>query len=696
MHIWQRAAVAAFLSVPVVGMGQSENLDNEQPAVEADEIVVVGRSITTRSTRIEVEREMIVDSARVLKDIPGANVNSNGLITGIAQYRGMYGDRVAVDIDQLGTVSGGPNAMDAPLSYMSPMITEELIVERGIASVSRAPESIGGYISTKIARGSFSADEFGISGTLGARYAGNGDVTTSVGRLTLADNKHRFSVVAESDSADDVATPVGRIRPSGLSRERYDASYGFAGEDSDLLLFAGRLDTLDAGTPALPMDIRYIKTDLYGIQFGRTISDMFDIEGRFAENDVEHMMDNFSLRGAPMPMRYRQNLAHGSGSQFYLAGLVQLEQSELRIGVDGINADHNSVIRNPNMAMFRIDNFTDVTRDILGVFAEWNRDFDSSNLEFGLRHKRAETDAGLVGAMGMPDPMGANVSMLADVFNNSERKQQWNSVDAVIKYRYAVSDHTEWLFELGSKTRAPSYQELYLWLPLQATGGLADGRSYVGDLALKEERSDEIVVGVTSELGRLSYSPQVFYRQVDNYIQGIPSTNMLANMVSIMMTGAPALQFSNVGAKIYGADVAWKFDLNDRWFIDGIASYSHGKRTDVSDNLYRLAPLNGSVGLTYVSDTWSLKPEVVMYAEQDKVSMFNNERPTPGYKLVNIAFAWDPSESLRFEARVDNLLNETYQDHLAGINRAMGSDIPVGESLYGTERTISAGVIFNF
>ena len=78
---------------------------------------------------------MLVDTATALKDIPGANVNRNGLITGIAQYRGMFGDRVTVGIDDLGIISGGPNAMDAPLSYMSPMITEELVVDRGIASV---------------------------------------------------------------------------------------------------------------------------------------------------------------------------------------------------------------------------------------------------------------------------------------------------------------------------------------------------------------------------------------------------------------------------------------------------------------------------------------------------------------------------------------------------------------------------------
>jgi iron complex outermembrane receptor protein len=693
MNTWQAAVIAVILFLPVASQGQEEKPDNVQAT---DEIVVVGRSIATSSMQIEVAREMLVDSATVLKDIPGSNVNSNGLITGIAQYRGMYGDRVSVAIDQLGVVSGGPNAMDTPLSYMSPMITEELVVERGIASVSSAPESIGGYINTKLARGDFSDGDLGVSGTLGTRYASNGGVNTSAGRLTLANDRHRVSLVAELDDGDDISTPAGEIRPSRLNRKRYDLSYAFGGEDNELLLFAGKMDTSDTGTPALPMDIRFINSDLYGLQYSTRLTDMVKLESRFAYSDVEHMMDNFTLRQAPMPMRFRQNLAHGSGSQFFLAGVFELQQSELRVGIDGIAADHDSVITNPNVAMFQVNNFNDANRDVLGVFTEWDREIGESNLELGLRYKRVETAAGTVGAMGMPEPMGSRVDILADAFNSATRDKSWSSVDAVAKFRYQSSERTEWLFEVGSKTRAPSYQELYLWLPLQATGGLADGRTYIGDLDLKQERSNEIVVGVTSDIGRLSFSPQVYFKKVDNYVQGTPSTNRLANMVSMMMSGAPALQFSNVDAEIWGTDFAWKFDLNDRWFLDGIASYSRGERTDVSDNLYRLAPLNGSIGLTYAADTWSIKPEVVLYAKQDKVSAYNNEQATPSYELLNIAFSWDPIEALRVEARVDNLLDETYQDHLVGINRAMGSDIPVGERLYGSERTLSAGVIFSF
>ncbi|HLU07640.1 MAG TPA: TonB-dependent receptor [Woeseiaceae bacterium] len=686
------AALAALMPLSALSAAEDSRDDRAMP----EEIVVLGRSVATTSTRVEVDREMLVDTARVLKDIPGANVNANGLITGIAQYRGMYGDRVAVDIDDAGIIGGGPNAMDTPLSYLSPMITGELVVERGIASVSRAPESIGGYIGTRLARGAFGDEDFGIAGTLGTRYSSNGNVSTSIGRMTLANQAHRATLLTEVDDGNTIDTPHGEMRPSGLHRERYDLSYGYRSANTDLLLYAGRLDTDDAGTPALPMDIRYIKADIFGAQWTRELNQALRIETRFTYNDVAHLMDNFGLREAPTAMRQRQNLANGSGSQFSLALVMNLDAADLRIGVDGILAEHDSVITNPNMAMFRVNNFNSIKRDVLGAYFEASVPRGDSRFELGLRYKEVSTDAGQVIAMGMPAAMQTPVGLLADAFNNSDRGHEHGSVDAVFKYLYRSSEHTEWSFELGSKSRAPSYQELYLWLPLEATGGLADGRTYIGGINLEPERSNEIVVGFSHDAGRFSVSPQFFYRSVDDYIQGVPSSNTIANMVSTMMSGELPLAFANVDAKLWGGDMAWQYTLADRWSLDGILSYVRGERRDTSDNLYRLAPLNGSIGLTYSAGSWWVKPELVAYAKQDRVSLYNSEQATPGYEVVNIAFAWEAGDSLRLEARLDNLLDETYQDHLVGINRAAGSDIPVGERLYGAGRTVTVGVIASF
>jgi iron complex outermembrane receptor protein len=271
-----------------------------------------------------------------------------------------------------------------------------------------------------------------------------------------------------------------------------------------------------------------------------------------------------------------------------------------------------------------------------------------------------------------------------------------NSLDGVIKYRHLFAAYAEWSIEVGHKSRAPSYQELYLWLPMEATGGLADGRTYIGNLDLREERSTELVLGISADSGRWSVSPQIFYKRVGDYIQGVPSTNMTANMVAMMMSGKLPLQFANVDAELWGLDTAWSYALGERLLLDGVVTVVRGRRTDVDDDLYRLSPFNGSVGLTYSGDTWALKTEVIGYADQENVSTYNDETETSGYWLTNLAFTWNPKSSLRAEARVDNVTNESYQDHVTGINRASGSDIPVGLRLFGAERTLSVGLIYSF
>jgi iron complex outermembrane receptor protein len=692
MQTWTSVAGAILLCLPFPA-----NADVAPPAgEEADEIVVVGRKVSTSSSQIVVEKELLVDTAAALKDIPGANVNRNGPITGIPQYRGMYGDRIAVDLDDLGVMPGCPNAMDTPLSYMSPMITEELVVARGIASVSLAPESIGGHIGTTLSRGEFSKDGARLSGLLGTRYSGNGNLSTSAARLTLSNERHRVSLVAEADSGEDIDTPKGRIVPTGLHRDRYDVSYGYADDRRQLLLFAGKLDTEDTGTPALPMDIIDIDTRLYGAEFGLDVSDTVALEARLAYNDVSHLMDNYSLREAPMAPMQRHNTTEDTGSQFSLTGIVDLPGSQLRVGLDGIAAEYDSIIRNPNNATFAVRNFTDINHDLRGLFGEWVREADSATIEVGLRLNRVEAKAGPVGATGMMGMMADQVAQLADDFNVADRSSSWDTVDAVVKYRRSFSPVAEWSVELGSKSRAPSYQELYLWLPLQATGGLADGRSYIGNLELRAERSRELVVGLAFDNGRFGFSPQAFYRDVADYIQGVPSSNPVANSVAMMMSGVPPLQFDNVAARIWGIDAAWRFELSPRLLLDGTITITRGRRADTDDNLYRQVPYNGSVGLSFQEETWSLRSELVGYMDQDAVSVYNAEQATSGYWLANLSFAWTPLGSLRIEARIDNLFDESYQDHVAGINRAGGSDLPTGVRLYGAGRTVTAGVIYSF
>jgi iron complex outermembrane receptor protein len=203
-------------------------------------------------------------------------------------------------------------------------------------------------------------------------------------------------------------------------------------------------------------------------------------------------------------------------------------------------------------------------------------------------------------------------------------------------------------------------------------------------------------VGLDWSAGALSVAPRLYYRRVDDYIQGVPATDMAADMIATMMSGGPALQFDNVDADLYGFDVAWRYAITDSLAIDGVASLVRGERRDADDYLYRLAPDNASVGLGYQRGRYTLRGEVTAYRRQDRVAAYNGETQTPGYALVNLEFGWSPLPSLTLEAAVQNLLDREYRDHLTGLNRAGGSDIPVGERLPGAGRSVAAGLTYRF
>ena len=164
---------------------------------------------------------------------------------------------------------------------------------------------------------------------------------------------------------------------------------------------------------------------------------------------------------------------------------------------------------------------------------------------------------------------------------------------------------------------------------------------------------------------------------------------MVANMVSNLLSGAPALQFNNVDAELYGVDASYGIIFDQNWRLDGSISYVQSQRiatgellSGVEDALYRVAPLNHQAVLSYQQDGLRLQLESVLYASQDKVSSFNNEQPTSGYGLINLRAHYNINSQATLSAGIENLFDKSYQDHLAGYNRIGSSDIAIGERLF--------------
>ncbi len=644
----------------------------------------------------------VPDLADWLTSVPGANVNSNGPVTGIAQYRGLYGDRVSATLDGHPVIGAGPNAMDTPLSYSTPLIVDSMTVYRGIAPVSAGINTLGGAIEVKMRKAeTMNAKEVALSGDIQAGYRSNNSAKTLSAVTNITQGNVAVLLYGNTQTGDSMESGDGTtIDPTDFDKVQLGGDIRYIKDDNEVGFSYHYTDTNDSGTPALPMDIEYIESHRI------TLDGAFNLDGWQGEwqlgyIDADHGMTNYLMRQNNDLTKYRLNTATADSSDFKLKLTKGFGFGELAFGVDGYFATHDSVITNPNNMMFKVVNFNDVEDNRYGIFTQWQNQFEQTNVQLGIRLKRAEANAGEVGSSMamMPNMMGTLVSEVRNNFNNANRKVSDNNVDIALNTQTTLSPNVSLSAGVGIKSRAPSYQERFLWTPMEATGGLADGHTYIGDINLKSETAYQVDLGLTYQDDKFMIAPHVFYQSIDDYIQGTPMgmADMSARMLANMMSGdANPLKFSNVDAKLYGVDLNSYYHINESFELSTIISYVQGERRDIDDNLYRIAPLNGQVNLRYSNEDWMVKTSLVMAAKQNDVSSTNGEQKTAGYGIVNIDAQYYVDNNLAIRFGVDNILDKNYQDHLGGYNRVKGTDIPVLSRLPSEGVSAWAEVTYSF
>ena len=139
---------------------------------------------------------------------------------------------------------------------------------------------------------------------------------------------------------------------------------------------------------------------------------------------------------------------------------------------------------------------------------------------------------------------------------------------------------------------------------------------------------------------------------------------------------------------MYGLDADYGWQLGERWRLEGVLSIVRGERRDISDDLYRISPDRLTLGLVYDRTSWSVRLEGEGIRQQSNVSDTNSEQETSGYGLVNLSASWQATDDIQVSGGIDNLFDRDYQQHLAGYNRVMGSDVTVGDRLPGVGRNL--------
>jgi iron complex outermembrane receptor protein len=686
----------SLLSLAVALTAATPAFAAEGDEQSADTIVVTAPRLTATDAATEADEELSTgpDGAAFIARQPGAAVVANGTLSGQVQMRGLFGERILLRINGQRFATGGPNAMDPAMHYAPMMLIDRIEIARGISPVRDGP-GLGGGVNTILKHARF-GDGSSLSPQidLTSQYRSVDDSVAIGGLVALASDSLRLGVIGSYEAGDDIRFPGGRIGSTSFHRTVYGVQAGFRAGPGEFSLEYRRQDTGRSGNPPFAMDIVYFHTDFARAGFEGDLNDDLRLEVHANYTGVSHRMNNYELRPAPIIAMTRQSDTYADTMAADASLRFGSADRHIRVGGDFELIDKGYVLYNPLSPAFFIHPLDRASSDRVGGFVEWRSGFGAIESELGLRIDRHGASTG-------PSRFGPGVPAgpvnLANAFALADRNWSGTSVDASLRL-WAEMDAFTPRLTLAHKTRAPSLIERYSWLPTEASGGLADGNIYVGDVNLKIEKAWIAELGVDWQ-GVTAYArPVIYYRRINDFIQGIPfdtTPGILNTPVEIVSNGSgdpTPLRFANTDARIWGADIAFGAKIAGPLRLDGVASYVRAERTDIADNLYRMAPANGRLAVSWEESRWSISVEGQFIARQHHVSATNTEAPSAGYVLANISGYWLIRDGVRLDLGIENLFDTYYLDHLAGYNRITGSDVPLGSRLPGAGRSAFARI----
>lgn len=664
-------------------------------------IVTAQRRHAIASDAIAAPRHIALpaDAAAIAARVAGGDIFGNGALSGQLSYRGLAGERVLGRVNGQRFATGGPNAMDPPLHYAPSILVERIDVARGVAPVAEGP-SLGGAINAQLVQAQFSEGEsFAPQVRLASQYRNVDNSYAAGGLAALANDTWRIGLIASREEGEDYRFPGGRAVGTLFARNLYGVHAGYRAAPGEFFLEYRRSETDPSGNPPFALDMVYFNTDFIQGGFRGEIASNVALDVRLGHVAVRHLMDNQTLRAPAAP-------APQARATFADADTITAEASlrfgrDLRyieLGGDAEITDRFVTITNPANAAFFIDSQPNVIAERVGAYLQWRGSIGIAEFEVGGRLDRTDQSAGIP-QLGSAVPMGPR--NLANAFIASSRAASDTTFDGVLRM-WLPGDAITPRISLARKSRVPSVLERFAWLPTEASFGLADGNIYVGNQALRPEVAYIAEAGFDFTNDWLTLRPTIFYRRVEDFIQGTPFDDTpgvidsVVEMVSAMNGDPTPLMFRNTNAELYGADMDFVIRPVESIELAGTASFVRGQRRDIADDLYRIPPANLRLSATWANDRLALGAELFAAADQNTISRTNDELPGDGFATIGLFARYALAQGLAIEAGVENLLNEFYAPHLAGRSRVGASDVPLLERLPGPGRGVWTRVTARF
>jgi len=580
------------------------------------------------------------DGADYLKTIPGFSVIRKGGSDGDLVFRGMAGSRLSVLSEGEVILGGCGGRMDPPTAYIFPSAYDKVTVLKGPQSVVWGPGASAGAVLFERRFTPYSIPDYRVYSSLMFGSFGRAD---QIFDAEAGGVGYYARLLATRSSMDDYKDGSGRPVHSSYMRWSIGATLGFMPDETTRLELSTNTSDGKAAYADRMMDGAKFARQNFSLKFEKTkLSALFDkLDAHVYFSDVDHVMDNYSLREQPGAKQVsnpdRRTLGLKLAGELNLSSLSQLQlgfqqQSDWHRFRSGNNLNYQANTRVADAAFANH-----------GLFAEWTQSFSTHHGLF----------AGLRADFWKATDKRKGVSTAGQT-----RHATLPSGFARYEYDFGQEDRVSTFFVgLGHSQRSPDFWETISQNKQSETTDSA--------FKTKPEKNTQLDVGTFYHLHpQLQLSVSAFFSWVQDYIL-IDNTRALK----------AATLVRNIRASTYGGEMGLSYALSPHWRSHASLAYVHGNNHTEKRPLAQMPPLDSRFTLDYDDGTWLLGAVLRLVAAQNRFDKSKGNiagqdiGATPGFGVFSLNGGYRLRKNLLLAVGVDNLFNKTYAE---AISRSSG------------------------
>ena len=576
--------------------------------------------------------------------------------------------------------------MDPPTSYANTGNYEEVTVIRGVQTLEHGGGGSGGTVLFERVTKRFDGEE-AMRGSVDTGYRGNHD-TKQLGVDVAAGSATLFGrFLGSYTDAGNYEDGDGNEIRSSYQERGGTAILGYTPSDAIRAdVSVERQETRDILFPGAGMDSHLADNDTVRFKYDtEQVGGAFThVKAEVYRSEVEHVMDNYTLRPLTAPVRMRAPSTSDTTGGRVVAELAS-GYGRWKVGIDTQRNDRDALRFNDSAMPAPVLNsvmWPGVEIDQTGIFAELTHDLDRRNrLTGGLRYDYVRSNASKADldppAMGMMNPLSPN-QLYAIYYGGAQAaRQSDHNVGGLLRYEHDLAGGNGTVYAGFSRSvRTPDATERYM-----ASNGMMPSQNWVGNPNIEPEKHCQVELGLQLRSGDWEADGSVFYNDVSDYIlrDRFVDTANPANKAEI---------YRNIDATLIGGEVRVGYRWSANWRSELGVAYIRAENDTDNRAIAQTPPLEGLVSLDYSAGNWDAGARIRAAASQDRVDTVSSTG-VPGdgldfgetsvWAVLDLYANYDINDSVSIDIGVDNLLDHTYAQHLNREDPSSGDQFQVNE-----------------